>query len=165
MEIKLTKVPFNGTKEQEDALIKVLKPLKGKQGVLMPALQQAQGIYGYIPIEVQKIIADNLNLSLEEVFGVVTFYSQFSLNPKGEKKIAVCLGTACYVKGSGEILDKFKQLLKIESGDCTADGKFSLDATRCIGCCGLAPVLTVNDDVYGKVAVEDVPGILAKYQK
>lgn len=165
MEIKLTKVPFKGTKEQEDALIKVLNSLKGKQGVLMPALQQAQEIYGYIPIEVQKIIAENLNLSLEEVFGVVTFYSQFSLNPKGEKQVSVCLGTACYVKGSGEILDKFKALLKIESGDCTADGKFSLNATRCIGCCGLAPVLTVNDDVYGKVAVEDVPGILAKYQK
>lgn len=164
MEIKLTKAPFKGTKAQEEALIKMLNSLKGKKGVLMPALQQAQGIYGYIPIEVQKIIAEQLNLSLEEVFGVVTFYSQFTLNPKGETKVAICLGTACYVKGAGGILDKFKELLKVETGDCSEDGKFSLDASRCIGCCGLAPVLTVNDDVYGKVVLEDVPGILAKYK-
>ena len=164
MEIKLTKAPFKGTKEQEKALIKMLNSLKGKQGNLMPALQKAQDIYGYIPMEVQQIIADELNLSLEEVFGVVTFYSQFTLNPKGKNKIAVCLGTACYVKGSGNILDKFKELLKIESGECTEDNHFSLDATRCIGCCGLAPVLTVNDDVYGKVVIDDVPGILAKYK-
>ena len=117
-----------------------------------------------MPIEVQTIIANYLELSLEEVFGVVTFYSQFSLNPKGEYKIGICLGTACYVKGSGNIFEKFKELLGIEGGQCTADGKFSLDATRCIGCCGLAPVLTVNEDVYGKLTVDEVAGILAKYQ-
>ena len=163
MEIKLTKTPFNGTKAQETALIEMLSSLKGKQGALMPALQKAQGIYGYLPIEVQKIIAEQLNLPLEEVFGVTTFYSQFSLNPKGKNKISVCLGTACYVKGAGDILDKFKSVLKIEAGDCTEDLKFSLDATRCIGCCGLAPVFTINEDVYGKATPEDVAGVLKKY--
>ena len=162
--IKLSNVPFHGTKEQEEKLIAVLQELKGTPGALMPALQRAQDIYGYLPIEVQTIIANYLELSLEEVFGVVTFYSQFSLNPKGEYKIGICLGTACYVKGAGNIFEKFKELLGIEGGQCTADGKFSLDATRCIGCCGLAPVLTVNEDVYGKLTVDEVAGILAKYQ-
>lgn len=163
MEIKLTKTPFNGTKEQENALIEMLKSLKGKNGALMPALQKAQGIYGYLPIEVQKIIAEQLNLPLEEIFGVTTFYSQFTLNPKGKNKISVCMGTACYVKGAKNILDKFNETLKIEAGDCTEDLNFSLDATRCLGCCGLAPVLTVNEDVYGKVSADDVAGILKKY--
>ena len=129
----------------------------------MPVLQQAQEIYGYLPIEVQKIISLGLDIPLEEIYGVVTFYSQFSLNPKGEYKISVCLGTACYVKGSGDIFNKLSEKLGIESGQCTPDGKFSLDACRCIGACGLAPVLTVNDDVYGRLTVDDIDQILAKY--
>ncbi len=113
--------------------------------------------------EVQEIIADQMGISLSEVYGVVTFYGQFTLNPKGQYKISVCLGTACYVKGSGDILQRLKERLGIEAGEITADGKFSLEATRCIGACGLAPVLTVNDDVYGRLVVDDVDKILAKY--
>ena len=136
---------------------------KGKQGALIQVLHEAQLIYGYLPIEVQKVIAEGMDIPLAEVYGVVTFYAQFSLKPKGEYKISICLGTACYVKGADLVLDKFKEQLKIEVGDCTADGKFSLDACRCIGACGLAPVLTVNSDVYGRLVPEAVPGILAKY--
>lgn len=156
-------IPFNGTKEQEIELRKILAELKGQKGALMPALQKAQDIYGYLPLEVQKIIAEVMEVSIEEVYGVVTFYSQFSLYPKGKYQIGVCLGTACYVKGSGDIFDEFKKQLGLNGGDCTEDGKFSLDATRCIGCCGLAPVLTVNEEVYGKVVLEDVAKIIAKY--
>ena len=126
-------------------------------------LHAAQEIYGYLPIEVQTDIADGLSVSLAEVYGVVTFYTQFSLNPKGEYKIGVCLGTACYVKGSGDILQKVKDITGIDVDGCTPDGKFSLEATRCIGACGLAPVMTVNDDVYGRLLPDDVAGILEKY--
>ncbi len=160
---KQAKVPFSGTKAQEEKLLKVLKGLKNVDGALMPALQQAQEIYGYLPIEVQEMIADNLGLSLAEVYGVATFYSQFTLTPKGKYKIGVCLGTACYVKGSGDVYAELQKQLGIESG-ITADLLFSLDATRCIGCCGLAPVMTVNDDVYGKLTKDQIAGILAKYR-
>ncbi len=158
-----TKVPFSGTKAQADKLEKVLKGLKNTEGALMPALQQAQDIYGYLPIEVQEIIADRLGLSLAEVYGVATFYSQFTLTPKGKYKIGVCLGTACYVKGSGDIFAELQKQLGIEGG-ITGDLLFSLDATRCVGCCGLAPVMTVNDDVYGKLTKDQIAGILAKYR-
>ena len=157
------KVPFKGTKAQEQKLNKVLRSLKNVDGALMPALQQAQEIYGYLPIEVQEIIADKLGLSLAEVYGVATFYSQFTLTPKGKYKIGVCLGTACYVKGSGDVYAELKKQLGIEGG-ITPDLRFSLDATRCIGCCGLAPVMVVNDDVYGKLTKDQVAGILAKYK-
>ena len=129
----------------------------------MPILQHAQDIYGYLPLEVQKIIALNMDISVEEVYGVSTFYSQFALNPKGGIAIAVCLGTACYVKGSGEILDKISETLGVPSGSTSPDGNYSLEATRCIGACGLAPVLTVNGEVYGRLTANDVPDILAKY--
>ena len=158
-------IPFKGTAEQEKQLMAVIAEHKGQKGALIPVLHKAQEIYGYLPIEVQTMIADGLEVPLAEVYGVVTFYTQFSLNPKGEYKIAVCLGTACYVKGSGDIIDKIKQILGIDVDGCTPDGKFSLEATRCIGACGLAPVLTVNDDVYGRLVVDDIPGIIAKYQK
>ena len=144
-----TTVPFQGTKEQEEQLLAVINELKDSKGSLMPILQKAQDIYGYLPIEVQTMIADTCGIPLEKVYGVATFYSQFSLYPKGKYKISVCLGTACYVKGSGDIYSKLQELLQIEGGQCTADGKFSLDACRCIGACGLAPVMTINDDVYG----------------
>lgn len=156
-------IPFKGTQEQEQQLLQVINEHKDEKGALIPVLHKAQDIYGYLPIEVQTIIADGLGVSLAEVYGVVTFYTQFSLNPKGEYKVAVCLGTACYVKGSGDILEKIKEILKIDVDGCTADGKFSLEATRCIGACGLAPVMTVNDDVYGRLVPDDVPGILEKY--
>jgi len=154
---------FTGTKEQEQELLSVIETYRDTQGALMPILQKAQDIYGYLPIEVQQIIAEKANISMAEIYGVVTFYTQFSLYPKGEYKVALCMGTACYVKGAGPILDKIKTNLGIEVGECSPDGKFSLDATRCIGACGLAPVLTVNDDVYGRLTLDDIDGILEKY--
>lgn len=156
-------VPFTGTKEQEEALLSMINEHKSDEGALMPVLQNAQDIYGYLPIEVQTIIANELDIPLEKVYGVVTFYSQFSLYPKGKYKISVCLGTACYVKGSGDIYNSLMDKLGIVSGECTPDGNFSLEACRCIGACGLAPVLTVNDDVYGRLSVDDIDGILKKY--
>ena len=164
MKKNLTTVMFRGTKAQEEQLIAVIEKYRGTKGALMPVLQEAQEIYGYLPIEVQKIIAVRMGVSLEEVYGVSTFYSQFVLNPKGDVSIAVCLGTACYVKGSGDILDKITQILGLPSGSTTPDGKYSLEATRCIGACGLAPVLTINNEVYGKLGVSDVEGILEKYK-
>ena len=160
---KTSGVPFNGTKEQENLLRAKLNELKNVRGALMPALQEAQGIYGYLPKEVQIIIAEELGVSLSEVYGVVSFYSQFTIVPKGEYKIGVCLGTACYVKGSGDILAEIEKQLGIKAGQITSDAKFSIDATRCIGCCGLAPVFTVNDDVYGTITVNEVKDILSKY--
>lgn len=157
------KIPFAGSKEQETALMQIISEHKDDPGCLMPILQKAQDIYGYLPIEVQTMIADELHIPLEKVYGVVTFYAQFSLYPKGRYKVSVCLGTACYVKGSGDIFNKLQELLGIGSGECTPDGKFSLEACRCIGACGLAPVLTVNDEVYGRLTVDDVEGILQKY--
>ena len=158
-----TVVPFTGTKEQEAKLQAVIAEHKEQKGALMPVLQKAQEIYGYLPIEVQEMVAAGLGIPLEEVYGVATFYSQFTLNPKGQYKISVCLGTACYVKGSGDVYDRLQQRLGIKGGECTPDGKFSLEACRCIGACGLAPVLTINDEVYGRLTVDDVDTILAKY--
>lgn len=163
MDSKKKTVPFVGTKEQEAELLGVIHEFNDDKGALMPVLQKAQDIYGYLPIEVQTIISNEMDIPLEKIYGVVTFYSQFSLFPKGKYKISVCLGTACYVKGSGDIFDKLKELLQIDGGECTPDGKFSLDACRCIGACGLAPVLTVNDDVYGRLTVDDLADILSKY--
>ncbi len=164
MKKNLTTVMFRGTKAQEEQLDAVIAELKGTPGALMPVLQQAQEIYGYLPIEVQRMIALKMGVSIEEVYGVSTFYSQFVLNPKGEVAIAVCLGTACYVKGSGDILDKITQILGLPAGSTTPDGKYSLEATRCIGACGLAPVLTINNEVYGRLVPADMEGILAKYK-
>ncbi len=156
-------VPFAGTKEQEAQLRKVIAESKNEKGGLMPILQKAQEIYGYLPIEVETIVANEMDIPLEKVYGVVTFYSQFSLYPKGQYKVSVCLGTACYVKGSGNIFDKIQELLGIADGECTADGKFSLSSCRCVGACGLAPVMMVNDDVYGRLTPDQLPAILAKY--
>ena len=164
MKKKLTTVAFRGTAEQEEKLLAVIAKHNGTRGALMPILQEAQEIYGYLPLGVMKIIAKETETPLEEIFGVASFYSQFSLNPKGEVAIAVCLGTACYVKGSGEILDKIVEILGVSSGETSADGRYSVDATRCIGACGLAPVLTINNEVYGRLTAADMPGILKQYQ-
>jgi len=161
--MKQTTVAFNGTLEQEAKLHELTKKYKDTKGALMPVLQQAQDIYGYLPYEVQKIVAEDMNISLEEIYGVVSFYTQFSLNPKGKYKISVCMGTACYVKRAAEIVERVKTKLKIDDGECTEDGVFSFDATRCLGCCGLAPVMTINDDVYGKIEPTDVDKILESY--
>lgn len=157
-------IPFSGTKEQEEKLMSVIERYKGQDGAAIPVLHEAQEIYGYLPIEVQEMIAEGLDVPLAEIYGIVTFYAQFSLNPKGKYQIGVCLGTACYVKGSGDILEKVKEILGIEVGECTPDGLFSIDATRCIGACGLAPVMTINDDVYGRIVPDDVENIIKKYQ-
>lgn len=155
--------PFKGTKKQEKELREFILKEKDEPGALMPVLQKAQEIYGYLPIEVQTIVADMLGISLSEVYGVVTFYSQFSLNPKGDHRISVCLGTACYVKGADKILEALEEKLEIKVGECTPDGVFSLDSCRCVGACGLAPVMMVDDDVYGRMTVDQIDGILNKY--
>lgn len=160
---RISSVPFNGTKEQQDQLEAWLTEHKNMPGAAMPALQKAQEIYGYLPLEVQQMVAKGLHMPAEEVYGIATFYSQFSLSPKGQYKVSVCLGTACYVKGSGNIYDKLQKLLGIAGGECTVDGKFSLDACRCIGACGLAPVMTINEDVYGRLTGDELEEILAKY--
>jgi len=154
---------FCGTPEQEKALRDVIENHKGQPGALMPVMQEAQEIYGYLPIQVQKIIAAGMGVPLSEVYGVATFYAQFTLQPKGQYRISVCLGTACYVKGSGQVLARIKEKLGIEAGGCTADGKFSLDACRCVGACGLAPVMMINDEVHGRLTPDDVDAILDQY--
>ena len=163
MKKKISRLPFRGTAEQEAQLMQVIDENKHDKSNLMVVMQKAQDIYGYLPLEVQEMIAEGMEVTLEKVYGVSTFYAQFSLSPKGKYNISVCLGTACYVKGSGEIFDKLSEKLGIGADECTADGKFSLTACRCIGACGLAPVLTVNDDVYGRLTADDVDGILEKY--
>ena len=160
---KFSSIPFNGTPEQEAKLQALIAEHKHDKSHLMAVMQQAQDIYGYLPIEVQNKIAEGMEVPLEKVYGVSTFYAQFSLSPKGNYHIAVCLGTACYVKGSGQIYDKLQEVLGISGDECTADRKYSLTASRCIGACGLAPVLTVNEDVYGRLTVDDVKDIIAKY--
>lgn len=160
-----TAVPYRGTPEQEERLRKVIDAHKGQPGATMPVLQAAQEIFGYLPEEVQIIIAEGLDIPLSEVYGVVSFYTQFSLNPKGRYQISICLGTACYVKGAGAILDAVQKKLGIAPGGITPDGKFSLDACRCIGACGLAPVMMINDDVYGRLTAAQVAPILDEYIK
>ena len=152
-----------GTVDQEKALFNTINKYKGSEGALMPVLQYAQDTYGYLPIEIQKMIASGLGIPLQEVYGMATFYSQFSLRPKGKYKISVCLGTACYVKGGEEIFEKLSAKLGVKSGESTADGKFSLEACRCIGACGLGPVITINDDIYGRLNPDDVDDVLTKY--
>jgi len=159
-----TTVPFTGTKEQEQQLKEAIALHKTQKGALMPVIQAAQGIYGYMPEEVQKMVAEGMGVSLAEIYGIVTFYSQFSLTPKGKYKISICLGTACYVLGAGQILERFEKELDIKDGQCTPDGKFSLDSARCVGACGLAPVISINDDVYGKLKENMVPDILSNYK-
>ncbi len=161
---KISRLPFQGTKEQEAQLKAVIEANKSDKSRLMAVMQEAQGIYGYLPFEVQKMIAEGMDVPMEKVYGVSTFYAQFALSPKGEYNVSICLGTACYVKGSGLIYDKLQEILGIGADECTEDRKFSLSACRCVGACGLAPVLTINDEVYGRLGVDDVAGIIAKYK-
>ena len=157
-------VPFRGTAEQERQLLDFIEEHKQVGGCLMPIMQKAQEIYGYLPEEVQKMISQTLwGFPWKRVYSVSTFYSQFHLMPKGKYEISVCLGTACYVKGQ-EIFTNLAEQLGIVGGECTPDGKFSLDACRCVGACGLAPVVLVNDEVYGRLRVDDVPAFLPKYE-
>lgn len=150
--------------EDREKLDEIILKHKDIPGALIPILHEAQNLYGYLPQEVLHHIAKGLNMPEAEVYGVATFYSQFSLTKKGKYRINVCLGTACYVKGAQDILDKFKLRLMIDVGECTDDGLFSLEACRCIGACGLAPVVTINGDVYGRMTPEKVDEILDKYE-
>ncbi len=163
MKKKPSRVPFKGTEEQAARLRQVIDENKHDSSNLMVVMQKAQDIYGYIPYEVQQMIADGMGVPFEKVYGVATFYAQFALSPKGKYNISVCLGTACYVKGAGEIFQALQDKLGIGPDECTADEKFSLQAARCVGACGLAPVFLVNDDVYGRATVDDIDKILAKY--
>ena len=164
MQKRISTLPFQGTKEQQEQLFKVIDENGGTHGSVMPILQKAQEIYGYLPIEVQNMIAEKMDVPLEEIYGVSTFYSLFALTPKGKYNVSVCMGTACYVKGAADVLGKICEVLGIQPEECTQDGKFSITECRCIGACGLAPVMTVNDDVYGRVSVSEVEDILSKYE-
>ena len=164
MQKRISTLPFQGTKEQQEQLFKVIDENGGTHGSVMPILQKAQEIYGYLPIEAQTMIAEKMDVPLEEIYGVSTFYSLFALTPKGKYNVSVCMGTACYVKGAADVLGKICEVLGIQPEECTQDGKFSITECRCIGACGLAPVMTVNDDVYGRVSVSEVEDILSKYE-
>ncbi|MBO6134714.1 MAG: NADH-quinone oxidoreductase subunit NuoE [Lachnospiraceae bacterium] len=157
-------IAFTGTKEQEKELKSFISAHKNDPGPLIMIMQEAQKIYGYLPVEVQEMISKGLNIPMEKVYEVATFYAQFNLVPRGKYHISVCLGTACYVKGSQKVLDAIEQNLKIQSGECTADRKFSLDSCRCLGACGLAPVMKVNDEVFGKLTPDKVPQILSQFK-
>lgn len=149
--------------KKDKELEKILNVYKQDKDNLIQILNDVQEHYGYIPTSAQMAIADYLNIPLAEVYGVVTFYSRFTLKPKGKYNIAVCLGTACYVKGSEKILERVKERLKIDVGETTPDGKFSIEETRCIGACGLAPVFTINGEVYGKATVQSLDKVLDEY--
>jgi NADH:ubiquinone oxidoreductase subunit E len=143
-----------------------IESLSGIDGITMPVLQEAQNIFGYLPLEVQKFISEKIQVPVAELYGVSTFYSQFNLTPKGKHKVSVCLGTACYVKGAQAVLDKCAEALDVEAGGTTPDGLFTLEATRCLGCCGLAPVMMIDDDVYAQLDdVSGIPAIIEKYRE
>ena len=143
----------------------IIEKHRAEPGGLMPVMQEAQELFGHLGQDVQEHIADGMGKTLSEVYGVATFYAQFALQPKGKYVISVCMGTACYVKGAQAVLDKFSEYLEIPVGTTTTDGLFTLEATRCLGACGLAPVLTINDDVHGRVTPEQVAGILEQYKE
>ena len=156
---------FVQSKQKEFAQLKeYIDSVKSSQGILMQTLQKAQEIFGYLPLEVQQFISDETNIPLADIYGVVTFYTQFTVEEKGKHKVGVCLGTACYVKGSQDVMDKLADELNIKVGQTTLDKLFTLEATRCLGCCGLAPVMTIDDDVYGNMDPKRVPEIIAKYK-
>ena len=150
--------------EKKKKLLEIIDKYKNADGALIPVLHEAQDVYGYLPISVQKVISQSMDIPLAEVYGVVTFYSQFTLKEKGKYKVSMCLGTACYVKGAGLIVDELKSKLGIKVGEVTEDMKFSLDTCRCIGACGLAPVIMINDEVYGKITPDDVAKIIDSYK-
>ena len=152
-----------GEKQRDEKLEEILSKYSNDKSNLIQILNEVQENYGYIPRHTQLAISEYLGLTMAEVYGVITFYSRFTLKPKGKYNIAVCLGTACFVKGSEAILEKLKEKLGIDVGETTPDGKFSIEATRCIGACGLAPVFTVNDEVYGNATPELLNKVIDEY--
>lgn len=154
----------NNNLDKYAALQQVIDELRDEPGCLMPIMQRAQDIFGYLPEDVQNIIAKGLDIPVSDVYGVATFYAQFNLEPKGKYTISVCLGTACYVKGAQLVLDELEKVLGVPAGSTTPDGMFTLNATRCLGACGLAPVIMINDDVYGRMTPDQVAGIINKYR-
>lgn len=142
-----------------------IETLPEKRGALISVLHYAQGLFGYLPKEVQQFVAEKLHIPVAQVYGVVSFYSFFTMTPKGKHPISVCLGTACYVRGASKVLESFKEILGIDIGETTEDGLFSLDALRCVGACGLAPVVLIGDKVYGKITTKaQVEAILKAYR-
>jgi len=157
----MAKIKLSEKKIQE--LKEVCKSFNNDKGELINVLHKAQSLFGYLPAELQEVIARELNVSVAHVYGVVTFYSFFTMTPKGEHPISICLGTACYVRGADKVLEEFKKELKIQVGETSGDGKFSLSCLRCVGACGLAPVVMVGDKVFGRVSPESVKDIIAEY--
>jgi NADH:ubiquinone oxidoreductase subunit E len=150
--------------ERLEKVKEILNSHKEMKGALIPVLHEIQNIYGYLPEDVLKIVSIELNVPMPEIYGVASFYSIFSLKPKGEHIIRVCLGTACYVKGAQKLIDELSKELNVEVGKTTANGKFTLEATRCLGACGLAPVMTIGEKVYGRLVPEDIKKILEEYR-
>lgn len=151
-------------KAKYEELKKYIDEVKTAPGPLMPIMQKAQELFGYLPIEVQNFIAEELGVPMIDVYGVATFYAQFAIEPKGEHIVGVCMGTACYVRGAEGVLDKMKTVLGVEVGKTTKDNKFTLEATRCLGCCGLAPVMMIGDQVFGRLVPDDIAGIVKNFQ-
>lgn len=155
---------LEANKEKIEEFQFFMKENKNKKGALMMVLHKAQSTFGYLPNEIQEMISREMKIPVSEIYGVITFYSQFTLVPKGEYDIGICLGTACYVRGAQEILDEIEKELGITVGQTTPDRKFSISGTRCLGACGLAPVIVVNDDVHGRLKPEDIKDVLNKYR-
>ncbi len=150
-------------KQKFEKLQAFIDEQKDLNGPLMPVMQYAQDLFGYLPMDVQQFISEGLNVPMTKVYGVATFYSQFVLEEQGKHIVSLCMGTACYVKGAQQILDKLEDVLKVKDGETTEDRKFTLAGTRCLGCCGLAPVMMIGEDVYGQLKADQIPDILAKY--
>lgn len=146
-----------------EQLIEVCREFNNNPGELINVLHRAQGIFGYLPAEVQEVIARELNIPVAKVYGVVTFYSYFTMIPRGKNPISICTGTACYVRGAEKVLAEFKRILKLDVGETSADGEFSLNCLRCVGACGLSPVVVVGDKTYGRVSPDQVKEILKEY--
>jgi NADH:ubiquinone oxidoreductase subunit E len=151
-------------KALREELISFIEEQRKKPGPLMPVMQKAQSLFGALTFDVQKLISDELGIPMSDVYGIATFYSQFALEPKGKHIISVCLGTACYVKGVEKVMEELSEDLGVKPGETTEDGLFTLQPTRCLGCCGLAPVIMIDDQVYGRLVPSDIPDILLKYK-
>lgn len=160
---KQCKCKKESDQEKFNRVAQIIDEYKDKEGSLIQILHMAQGIYGYLPVELQQFIAQKLDKPLSEIYGVATFYSFFSTKPRGEYTIRVCLGTACYVRGGKKIAERLREILGIEVGDTTPDGKFTLEVMRCIGACGLAPAITINEKVYKQVNPDKLQNIIEKY--